>query len=313
MTEWILAFDAGCGSCTDVINRVGTPVADRLTIAGLDEERVQGLRTQALGPDAPFAPTLLEVQGDRVRGWTGPKLSLRLGRLLGPARSLAVVRALNEADVLVHGSRRTFLKAVPAVTLGAFLLSGGLAAPAMASTDRRTTAAEAAHWAAKLAVLPTTYADVTALPLVKRKAVHDRLPIHSRVALWQEHLRRFQLANPKLSATQLATLDKASAALPQLLGQHEPVNDHQAVRGVAFHEELVAALGRTDAYAAVGVLGEPEHVGHVTESPDSLQMMCDCYPGFSGCSSCGWSVPCTPKDTGCGAFWSFPCYAVCGG
>ncbi|MGI5212013.1 bacteriocin fulvocin C-related protein [Plantactinospora sp. CA-290183] len=304
MSEWLLAFDAGCGSCSDVIDRIGAVVSDRLTVVGLGEERVRTLRRQALGDNPPFAPTLLKVDGDRVRAWTGLGLSMRLARLLGPSRSLAVVRALNRADVIVHGGRRRFLTAVPAVAFGAFVVSGGLAGPAMAAPGRRMTAAEAREWAAGLRPLPTGYREVTALPMVQRRAVYDRLPPRVRADLWLEHLRRYRLAREQPTATEWALFDRTARAVPVIVG---------ASAGAAttlldeLREAAVATLGRHEAVAAFGTLGPAE------AASGRIPYTCDCNPDLTPCSSCGNSVPCDPTPSGCGWFYQQPCVGGCGG
>jgi hypothetical protein len=297
VSEWLLAFDAGCGACTDVMARIETVVRGRLTVAGLGDERVRELRRRAYGERPPFAPTLLRVEGDRVRAWTGTALSVRLARLLGLSRSLAVVRALNRADVVVHGSRRSLLKAVPGVAVGAFLLTGGLAAPAMAAPGRRMTNAEAREWVANLAQRPTSYQDVTALPMVRRRAVYGLSSVDTKVALWQEHLRRYRQGHPDLTGAQTALLDSVSAAVPALLGAGRDASRVEAARARA-----VEVLGHDRAVAAFGVLGA---------AGTELEIDCDCHMGFSGCSSCGeWECLRVPDE--CGFLWTQDCDGLCG-
>lgn len=298
MPKWMLAFDAGCGACSDVIDRIGAAVDGRLTVVGLGE--VRELREIALGDDPVFAPTLLRVDGDRVRAWTGPSLSLRLALLLGPSRSFAVVRALNSADVVVHGSRRSLLKAAPGLALGAFLVSGGLASTAMAAPGRRMGNAEADEWAASLTRLPTSYAEVTALPVVKRRAVYRRLSEASRAGLWHEHLLRYRAARPGLTKTQAAFVDRVSATLPEIIGS----DDLSKLR-----DEAIVTLGHAEALAAFGTLGAAEPAG-VKPYPQ-----CDCNPDFTPCTSCGRQDPyyCYRTYKGCGFLYQQDCTGMCGG
>jgi hypothetical protein len=311
MSEWVLGFDAGCAACSDVVERIGGALGGEVAVAGLDDARVHELRHRALGPRAPFVPTLLEVDGERVRAWTGPRLSLRLIRLLGVRRSVAVVRALDHADVVVRGDRRALLKAVPALTLGAFLISGGLAAPAMAAAGRRMSWAEAQRWAAGQAKLPSSHAEVSELPMVLRKAALERLPASAKISLWQEQVRQVRLANPQLSRAQQAVLERGHALIPQVFapaGQAETAGLLDE-----FEREAVDVLGRPIAYAAFGVLGKAE-VGAAARQSDGLEIMtCDCRPNHTACGSCGYAVPCNPTDSGCGFLWWQPCIAVCGG
>jgi hypothetical protein len=312
MSEWILGFDAGCGLCSDVVERIGTVLGGEVSVAGLGDERIHELRHRALGPQASFVPTLLEVDGERVRAWTGPRLSLRLARLLGVRRSVAVARALDQADVVVRGDRRAFLKAVPAVTLGAFLVSGGLVAPAMAATGRRMSWADAQQWAASQAKLPAGYAEVTALPMVKRKAILERLPVQTKINLWQEHVRQFRSANPQLTSTQQALLNRGHELIPQAFASAGQTD--QAALLDDFEREAVGVLGGPLAHAAFGVLGKAESARAAEQLKDPWpNMNCDCRPNLTACGSCGYSIPCHYVDSGCGFAWVQPCIAVCGG
>ncbi|MFD2467630.1 bacteriocin fulvocin C-related protein [Amycolatopsis silviterrae] len=308
MSEWILAFDAGCGTCAGIADRISAEAGDRLTVAGLGEDRIGALRQQALGDHPPFAPTLLLVDGDRVRGWTGPALSLRLARVLGPARSIAVVRALNQADLTVHGDRRRFLKLVPAAALGAFVLTGGAAGTAMAGPGRRMTQAEARELVARLDPVPTGYREFAALPMAMRRVLSCDLPSNVTAGLWRAHFQQYRRANPGLSTAQNAVLDRAVAALPVLFTTGQlAAADVSAVTDPLW-DEAVAAFGRAETVAVFSTLGPPE------PAAGAYTMWCDCHKGHSGCTSCGDAVDCTKNYcNGCGILWKELCDGVCGG
>jgi hypothetical protein len=129
MSRWILAFDAGCQSCISISDRVRDAVAeDWLEVRDLAEPEMLELRRRALGDNPPWLPTLIAVDDEtQIRAWTGAALSMRLARLLGPARSLRVVRALAQEKTPENANRRRFLKVVPGVAVGGILLSGGAA------------------------------------------------------------------------------------------------------------------------------------------------------------------------------------------
>lgn len=308
MTEWLLAFDTGCRTCSDVVGRVKEQVEDRLTLAGLTEPRITELRRRALGEHPRFAPTLIAVDGDRVRAWTGPRLSARLARLLGPARSVAVLRALNRADVVVNGGRRGLLKAVPLAALGAFVVSGGLAAPAMAAPGRRRmTIAEVDAAVDRLRPLPSTYAEVTAHPMAVRRAVYARLTPTQQGGLWREQLVRYRAAHPELTGPQAAVIEQALALIPAVFGTDSGASTDQV------KEAAVAAFGRTQAATLFGTLGP-------LERPATVQPMwdcgcdCDCNPDFTPCDGCGevaWT--CRHTYDGCGWFYKQSCTGACGG
>jgi hypothetical protein len=301
VTEWILAFDAGCGRCNEVIDGIINVAGERLSVAGLGEDRIRALRQQALGEHPPFAPTLLAVDADRVRAWTGPRLTARLSLLLGLKRSVAVARSLNRMDVIVHGDRRRFLKAAPGVALGVFLLSGGVAAPAMAATGRRSTWAEAQEWVVKLDRLPTGYDEIVAEPVVRRRALFVALPQETKIDLWHEHLRRFELARPELSAEQSAVLSEAATIVPAVLGAATTSDAHAAVHQL--EEKAVAVLGSTNTFDAFAMLGPAD--------PEAAAVGCFCSVG-SLCSrpsghNCHRIANCAVTSGGCGCFWAWPC------
>lgn len=217
VTEWILAFDADCRFCEEVVDRVRVSVDGTLTTAGLTEPRIRDLRVRALGEGAEWAPTLLAVDGDRVRAWTGTALSLRLARLLGPSDSLRVVRALRDLDVLRPPSRRGILKAVPGLALGTFLVTGGLAAsPAQAVT--RAKGGKASRWVkANLDRLPSGYAEFASYPADYRRAIYGALSASARSDLWVAHFANYRKTHPGLSAEQSAVLDDATRSAPQII------------------------------------------------------------------------------------------------
>lgn len=90
----VLGFDGGCSTCSAVAARVKEAVGDRLEIASLRDTQVTEWRKQALGEDAPWAPTLFEIEGQKVRAWTGGRMGLRLSRSLGPIKTWRVAQAL---------------------------------------------------------------------------------------------------------------------------------------------------------------------------------------------------------------------------
>ena len=90
----VLGFDAGCSACSDLARRIEQRTGDRLAVRDLADPEVRRWRSEALGDNAPWSPTLLEVGGSGVRAWVGWRMGWALGRLLGPATTLRVMRAL---------------------------------------------------------------------------------------------------------------------------------------------------------------------------------------------------------------------------
>ncbi|MGW1427852.1 bacteriocin fulvocin C-related protein [Streptomyces sp. NPDC002431] len=310
MTEWILAFDADCPFCEEVVKQVRASVDDTLTPAGLTEPRVRELRARAMGERAEWAPTLLAVDGDRVRAWTGTALSVRLARLLGPADSLRVVRALRGLDVLRSPSRRGILRAVPGLALGAFLITGGLAAsPAQAMN--RVRGSRASRWVkANAGRLPSDYAEFVSYPADYRRAVYGSLPAPARSDLWVAHFAEYRRTHPDLSAGQSAVLDDAARLAPRIIAGH---------RQEAALEELERAtreaFGDDGARAVLMTLGPAEtRAAAPGNGRDTVQVL-DCNSQCAGSGSCDtvcYDQPyCNWTDHGCGPLWLGPCSGFC--
>lgn len=116
--RWALGFDGECCTCSGLARRIVELADHKLIIVSLASREARHWRKQALGPDAPWLPTLFAINGDLVQAWTGPAMALRLARLLGPSRSWQVVRLLGELRVpqnpsaTVDPSRRRAVKAL---------------------------------------------------------------------------------------------------------------------------------------------------------------------------------------------------------
>lgn len=308
MTEWILAFDADCRFCEEVVDRVGSSVDKTLTTASLTEPQVRELRTRALGVGAEWAPTLLEVDGDQVRAWTGTALSLRLARLLGPADSLRVVRALGGLDELRSPGRRGILKTVPGLALGTFLLSGGLAtSPAQAVS--RAKGSKASRWVqANFDRLPTSYAEFVSYPADYRRAVYGALSASARSDLWVEHFAHYRKTHRGLSAGQSAVLDDAMRLAPQIIagrGKGTAADDLETA--------VVAAFGESGARAVLRTLGPADTPRTAPRRDQGVQAQdCNsrCGVGTGSCSSVCYDG-CTWTDYGCGPLWLAPCSGLC--
>ena len=127
----VLGIDAGCTTCSDLAKRIEEKVGDKLEIRNLREPEVEGWRKRALGEDAPWAPTLLEVKGFKVRGWTGPRMGINLGRFLGPIATWRVMQALGEIGAAPKADEPLVTRAVAGMSRGQFLKGVGGAAVAV--------------------------------------------------------------------------------------------------------------------------------------------------------------------------------------
>lgn len=93
-TRWVLAFSRQCPKCARQAARVERIAEGRLHAEPLNARAVEAARREAFGAHPPWTPTLLALEDGRVRGWTGFRLKLRLALLLGPRRTLRVLRVL---------------------------------------------------------------------------------------------------------------------------------------------------------------------------------------------------------------------------
>ena len=146
----VLGFDAGCMTCSGLARSIEETVGDRLEVRSLNDPMMEHWREQALGKDAPWAPTLVEVREGSVQAWTGTRMGARLARKLGPAATWRVAKILGETkrergleDSPYSGlSRSQFLKGVGGAVIGMSVLSG------TGSLTAATAAEE--HWLSQL-------------------------------------------------------------------------------------------------------------------------------------------------------------------
>ncbi|KIF78083.1 hypothetical protein QR77_38325 [Streptomyces sp. 150FB] len=295
------------------MDRVRLSVDGTLTTAGLTEPRVRALRLRALGEGAEWAPTLLAVNGDQVRAWTGPALSLRLARLLGPSDSLRVVRALRGLDVLRPPSRRGILKAVPGLALGTFLVTGGLAAsPAQAVS--RAKGSKASRWVkANRDHLPSGYSEFASYPADYRRAVYGALSAPARSDLWVAHFAHYRKTHPGLSAEQSAVLDDAARLAPRIIAGRRLGAAAEGVEGL--ETAAVAAFGESEARAILMALGPVDTQRAAPRSGQHAEVL-DCNSQCAGTGSCDTvcydaGFYCNWTDYGCGPLWLGPCSGFC--
>ena len=146
----VLGFDAGCMTCSRLAGSIEEAVGDRLEIRSLNDPMMRHWRRQALGENAPWAPTLIEVNGSVVRAWTGVRMGAHLAHKLGPAVTWRLAKILGEMrkegsaerSPYYGLSRSQFLKDVGGAVVGMSVLSGtgSFAGPATAQE----------HWLSRL-------------------------------------------------------------------------------------------------------------------------------------------------------------------
>lgn len=130
----VLGFDGGCSSCLDLARRVEGAVGEKLEVQNLRVPELQAWRKEALGEDAPWAPTLFEVKGGKVlRAWIGWRMGLALTRFLGLRDTWKVMQALGEMNAAPEPDANGSLvaRAAGGMSRGQFLKGVGGAAVAM--------------------------------------------------------------------------------------------------------------------------------------------------------------------------------------
>ena len=92
-----LLFDAGCAVCSGLAREIERRSAGALTAESLGDDRMRRLLERAR-PDWRWEPALLEVDGDRVRAFTGLRMRFRALRVLGPRRSWRIARLVSAVE-----------------------------------------------------------------------------------------------------------------------------------------------------------------------------------------------------------------------
>jgi len=143
----VLGFDAGCMTCSGLAERIEDRVGDRVEVRSLNDPLMARWREQALGKDAPWVPTLVEIEGDEIRAWTGIRMGARLSRVLGPVATWRMMQVLGEANADLELADSTAVNAISGLTRGQFLKGVGGAAVAISilgGTGKLPAPAEAA-------------------------------------------------------------------------------------------------------------------------------------------------------------------------
>ena len=92
----VLGFDAGCMTCSGLAEQIEAQAGGDLEVRSLHDPQMKHWREQALGKDAAWKPTLIEISGGQTKAWTGLGLGLRLSRCLGPVATWRVMQMLGE-------------------------------------------------------------------------------------------------------------------------------------------------------------------------------------------------------------------------
>jgi hypothetical protein len=182
----VLGFDAGCMTCSELARRIEERVGNNIEVLSLNDPAMDHWRREAFGGDAPWAPTLVEVDHGKVRAWTGVRMGARLSRVLGPVATWRMMQVLGEANADLHLADSVAARATSGLTRGQFLKGVGGAAVAISvlgGTGKLPAPAEAAVSVRVEEIAGSELVGI-ARSVAERKDVRNVMD-----ALWREKVR----------------------------------------------------------------------------------------------------------------------------
>ncbi len=150
ISRLVLGFDAGCLACSKIAQDVLEATGGKLEVMSLSAPEMVTWRVSALGPDAPWTPTLVGVTGEKVTAKTGVAMGMTMIRQLGIQGSWKILQKLGELRQESASSdrgperglsRNFFLKSAAGAGLGLTILVGSGASAATAGNRKRNS-----HW-----------------------------------------------------------------------------------------------------------------------------------------------------------------------
>ena len=112
--------------------------------------------------------------------------------------------------------------------------------------------------------LPSTLSELSAFPMMVRRAIARALPATQRVAVWREHLEMVCSVSRSGSPEQRALIADIVEQLPHLVGD-DLAQAEATFR--PFEPRLLALLTREEAVEALATLGPPEPPGGIAFPP----------------------------------------------
>ena len=182
----VLGFDAGCMTCSGLAERIEDRVGDRIEVRSLNDPVMDHWRREAFGENAPWAPTLVEVEHGKVRAWTGARMAVRLSRILGPVATWRMMQVLGEANAHLKLADSTAVNAISGLSRGQFLKGVGgaaVAASILGGTGKLPSPAEAAVSARVEEVVGSE------LISVARRVAERKDVLNVMDAAWREKVR----------------------------------------------------------------------------------------------------------------------------
>ena len=347
----VLGFDAGCTTCSNLAERIEERVNGKLEVRSLYDPQVEHWRRQALGEDAPWTPTLIEVNGGKVRAWTdaqmGAALSLRLGlrdtwrilQVLGEMNSPTNGRASAKIRTSSGLSRSQFLKGAGGVAAAAAVLtgSGKFASSAFARSEASNGVAEALKSARKV--------DVQGKELIKvaREAAHRGDTVNVMGRAWSNKARNGKATTNTEDGQQTILLeeDQTSSSQPNsrtfaetdrvvigaarhtlkdgttlLIIAYRMLKNNKLLVYQKFDQAVPDGMGDLKSEATLHKVEDDELVLEKASSNGSLEFSASSRSRCSGCSGGGGckyrNRRCTRRSYRCFIATCGPCAATCG-
>jgi hypothetical protein len=228
----VLGFDAGCMTCSGLAKRIEDRVGDRIEVRSLNDPVMDHWRREAFGEDAPWAPTLVEVERGRVRAWTGVRMGARLSRILGPVATWRMMQVLGEANADLELTGSSAVSAFSGLTRGQFLKGVGgavVAVSILGGTGKLPAPAEAA---ASLKVEEISGGGLVGIAreVAGRKDVRNVMDV-----AWREKVRGGGVLDASVAGTEVRAIDFGGGRITYA-GDELSVSGDLAVLKAARHE-----------------------------------------------------------------------------
>jgi hypothetical protein len=158
--------------------------------------------------------------------------------------------------------------------------------------------------------IPEIYQELSALPVVYRRAAFRHLDPEIQRDLWLHHTRRYRIERRGLNHSQYQTLANVEAAVLRAFGVDED----------SLKDEVIEAFGESEAMNIIATLGPPDSkkgripqqvlerrgdLGRCSAGPE-----CNCHRRSTDCRPCGEGASCVSSPTGCGFWWREPCDGI---
>ena len=331
--RWILAFDADCGTCKAMSDRIKTAAGGKLEVIPLSNPDVERWRGDKLGSDAPHVPCLIRLRGEDVQVWTGFAMATRLSTRLGVSGTARLLKMLGE--MRRDASRRCgsseegalgrgqFLRLMGAGVAVAVAAVAGQAVPALAASRPLS---EAQKWVrANKGSLPESYADLIGFDIEYRRAIFGSLEPDACRRLWVEHFNAYRDSHKAMTSAQRSIVERAIELVREartLYDRSNAMSEGSPVYRALQDLRLAAfdAFGKDEARRLLATLGPEDQLKAV----DCECIWADDYcTGGKTCVSCGCAginncdrcnsgnCWCNCSPYGCGTVWAYTCSGTC--